>query len=89
MKVRIYALGNVLYQLILSGSPATMNVVKDNEFFNSFEALRLTNPERKRWVFCSRRYARFQTASDRKPVAYAPGSLRTSSTRSSRKLDFV
>ena len=40
MKVRIYALGNVLYQLVLSGSPATMNVVKDNEFFNSFEALR-------------------------------------------------
>ena len=40
MKVRVYALGNVLYQLVLSGSPATMNVVKDNEFFNSFEALR-------------------------------------------------
>jgi hypothetical protein len=40
MQVQINALNNVLYQLIVSGSPATMANLDYRQFFNSFQPLR-------------------------------------------------
>jgi hypothetical protein len=40
MKARVFVQGDVLYQLILSGSPATMATLNERDFFGSFQATR-------------------------------------------------
>jgi hypothetical protein len=40
IKARVFVQGEVLYQLILSGSPTTMATLGERDFFGSFQALR-------------------------------------------------
>lgn len=40
IKARVFVLNDVLYQLIVSGSPATMATLNERQFFGSFQALR-------------------------------------------------
>ncbi|HEX8550828.1 MAG TPA: hypothetical protein VF681_04670 [Abditibacteriaceae bacterium] len=40
LKARVFAQGNMLYQLVMSASPATMATVGERDFFGSFQALR-------------------------------------------------
>lgn len=40
IKARIWVQGDVLYQLILSGTPATMATLSEREFFGTFQPLR-------------------------------------------------
>jgi hypothetical protein len=40
IKARVFVQGDVLYQLIMSGSPATMATLSERDFFGSFQPLR-------------------------------------------------